>query len=99
MGATSQQIWRGTRSRRTRKHLRCIFRVIQVPSHAHASTVATFLGMVLLTSQMPRANCMSVPTNHFLVQDGYVTVSTQKLTSAPYNAYLLEQRLFSEETF
>jgi len=35
----------------------------------------------------------------FLLQDGYVTVSTQQLTSAPYSAYLLEQRLFFDQTY
>jgi len=29
-----------------------------------------------------------------LVKNGYVSVKTQKLTNAPYNAYLLEQQLF-----
>ena len=29
-----------------------------------------------------------------LVKDGYISVKTQKLTNAPYNAYLLERELF-----
>lgn len=34
-----------------------------------------------------------------VVQDGYVSVKTQKLTSAPYNTYLLEQELFMKDSF
>jgi hypothetical protein len=30
----------------------------------------------------------------FVVDDGYISVSTQKLTSAPQNAYLLERKIF-----
>ena len=29
-----------------------------------------------------------------LVKDGFISVKTQKLTSAPYNTYLLERELF-----
>ena len=35
----------------------------------------------------------------FMVDQGYISVSTQKLTSAPYNAYLLEKELFPRENF
>ena len=30
----------------------------------------------------------------FVIDDNYITVSTQKFTSSPYNAWLLEQKLF-----
>ena len=32
----------------------------------------------------------------YIITDGYISVSTQKLTSAPYNAFLLEQHLYSD---
>lgn len=33
-----------------------------------------------------------------LISDGYISVKTQKLTNAPYNAYLLEQELFGNSS-
>lgn len=32
------------------------------------------------------------------IEDGYISVKTQKLTTAPYNTYLLEKALFLKDT-
>lgn len=33
----------------------------------------------------------------YVIDDGYISVSTQKLTAAPYHAYLLEREIFRTE--